>query len=218
MRWLNRILGWVIGRLIVIWKWTCRKTRGADPRPELYVDGKGIAIAFLHAHQIAGLFLVDGPNRVAMISRSRDGDLITPAVKALGIGVARGSARTRKRDKGGRDALEALKQCVREGGTALFTVDGPQGPRNRVRRGIASLAKTEGVPIVPGIAVASRRRILNTWDRMQIPMPFSRVSIHWGEPILPEGKTNEEMRQATSDALRALELAHDPVEAARNDV
>jgi len=214
VRWLNRLVGWFVAAASLVWRLTLRVSFENDRRAELLGAGKGLTVALLHAHQIAGVLGFDDKRSCVMVSRSRDGDLIAPSLSIRGIGVARGSAKKRGIDKGGRTALAELGECVAGGGTALLTVDGPQGPRNRVRRGVASLAAEQGVPILPVVILASRYWLLErSWDRLQIPKPFSRVTFHWGDPIRPEGKSLLDLCNATAQALRDLEQRFHPEEA-----
>ncbi len=215
MRWPYQVVGWIAAMLLLLWRWSIRFSYIDDPRPALRAQGKGGAVGFLHAHQIAGVMGVDDPHVRVMVSRSRDGDLLTPSLRCCGISYARGSSRKNGVDKGGRAALAKLAECVGEQGFGLLAVDGPQGPRNVVHRGVASLAVEFDVPILPVIILPSRRLILGqTWDRMQIPLPFTRITFHWGEPIWPEGRSVDELRALTAEALLAIEREHDPREAA----
>jgi lysophospholipid acyltransferase (LPLAT)-like uncharacterized protein len=72
-------------------------------------------------------------------------------------------------------------------------------------------------PILPALVLPSRRWFLEkTWDRFQIPKPFSTVSLILGEPILPrEDEDCEALRLRVSQALNTLEQKHDPEEAER---
>ncbi len=215
MRWLNQIVGWIAAILLVVWRSTMRFSYVDDPRPALREQGKGGAIAFLHAHQIAGVMGVDDRHVRVMVSHSRDGDLLIPSLRCRGISYVRGSSRKRGVDKGGQSALAELGECTRERGFALLAIDGPQGPRNEVHRGVASLAVENDAPILPVIILPTRRWIVKgTWDRLQIPVPFSRITFHWGAPIWPDGRDIEELRTLTAGALREIEERQDPEEAA----
>ena len=216
MRWLNQLAGWAAAMIVVACRWTMRVSIENDPRPEIRAAGKGFAVAFLHAHQVAGVVGFDDKNLMAMVSRSRDGDLLVPSLICCGFRYARGSSRKRGKDKGGQTALAEMQAFVATGGSAMLAVDGPQGPRNVVRRGVVTLAIAEDVPIVPVLMLPSRRWFIQaTWDRMQIPKPFSRITLYWGDPIWPEDRTNSELRHVTADALRELEMRFDPEEASR---
>ncbi|RYE93905.1 MAG: DUF374 domain-containing protein, partial [Oxalobacteraceae bacterium] len=113
-------------------------------------------------------------------------DLLVPALRLRGITPVRGSSQRGSVDKGGRAALCTLQGLVRSGTPALLAVDGPRGPRRRVHLGVVALARRSGAVIVPVVAVAQRRWILRrSWDRFQIPKPFSRICLAFAEPLLP---------------------------------
>ncbi len=99
----------------------------------------------------------------------------------------------------------------------LIAVDGPSGPRGHVELGIAALALRCRAAVVPVLPIASPRlRVATSWDRLQIPLPFARLRVHFGAPLaaLP-GEGSPELRDRIAGALSELELAHDPEEARR---
>ena len=69
------------------------------------------------------------------------------------------------------------------GQPAGFTVDGPRGPARVAQPGAVWLAKATGNPVLPFHLEADRHWTLNSWDRTQIPKPFSTVAIVIGEPF-----------------------------------
>lgn len=172
-------------------------------------------LALLHAHQLTALVAGDEPQLAAMLSRSRDGELLAPTLRRIGVTPARGSSRSAERDKGGRGALKALVEHLAGGRPALLAVDGPSGPRGRVQLGIAELAKLSGAAVVPVLPLASRRlRIRGSWDRLQIPLPFARIAVHFGVPLeLAGGESAEALRERIEVALGELEASWDPAEA-----
>jgi hypothetical protein len=206
--------GWLAVPLLLAWRWSCRVEIVGDPRPQL--AGRPCVLALRHAHQLAALFAKPSGRFAVMVSRSEDGDLIAPALEACGVEVVRGSTRSRDRDKGGREALAALVERVRAGVPALLTVDGPRGPRGRVHRGVAELACRSGAPVVPLAAVPDRRWILaRSWDRFQIPRPFSRLVVHCGAPLEPHPEQGARaLLERIAEALERLERRADPREAA----
>jgi hypothetical protein len=212
---LRRAGGWLAAPFLLAWRASCRVRIVDDPREQL--AGRPCSLALRHAHQIAALFAKPPGPFAVMVSRSGDGDLIVPALRLLGVEVVRGSTRSAARDKGGREALSRLAERVRAGVPALLTVDGPRGPRGRVHRGIADLACWSGAPVVPVVAVPDRRWILaGSWDRLQIPRPFSRVTVHCGAPLEPRpGEGPRALRERIAESLDALECRCDPLEAAR---
>lgn len=214
---LHRLAGWLLAFVVLLWRVSCRRTVRDDPRPALRAAGRPYAYALLHAHQVAAVLVNDDPGIAAMVSRSRDGDLLVPALRVTGVAAMRGSSRRRGRDKGGREALAELIAHTRGGRPALIAVDGPQGPRNRVHYGIVHLARQADAVILPVAIVPSRRWILRrAWDRFQIPQPFCRLTMTFGAPLDPrDDPSDARVRDAVTAALAALERRCDPEEAAR---
>jgi len=131
---------------------------------------------------------------VAMISQSRDGDLIADVARRLNFRPVRGSS-----SRGGREALAAMVAELSAHPLAVHAVDGPQGPRGLVKAGIIRMAQLSGAPIIPVYISVNRAWILRSWDRFLIPKPFSTVWVRWDEPI-PVPATLD------NDAFEALRL------------
>ena len=100
MRLLYIALGWVLGLLLVCWRRTCRYRVVNDPRPRLRDLGRPYIYALLHAHQVAAVFVNDEERLAAMVSRSRDGDLLVPSLSLRRVQAARGSTSKRAQDRG----------------------------------------------------------------------------------------------------------------------
>ncbi|MBN1962432.1 MAG: DUF374 domain-containing protein [Deltaproteobacteria bacterium] len=217
MKLLRHLAAWMMGFLLLIWRLTCRYRIINDPRPQLWAAGKPYAYALLHAHQIAGVFISDEKLLAAMVSRSADGDLLVPSLRLRHMIPVRGSSRKKGIDKGGRQALIQIQEINRQGIPILLAVDGPRGPRNIVKRGIADLAIACNSVILPTIVIPNRRIILKrTWDRMQLPQPFSTITMTFGEPIV--ALANEDpllLCQRISASLKELEAKYDQQEWAR---
>ncbi len=207
---------WMLGLVMLLLRVTCRVTVHNDPRARLKADSEPYVYSILHAHQLSAGIKRE-PGTAAMVSQSGDGQLLIPGFWMLGIKPIRGSSRTQRDDKGGRSALNELISHVRSGSPALLAVDGPRGPRGRIRKGIAVLSMESGAAVLNVVAVPSRRWILRgTWDRMQIPQPFCRIQAYFDEPLRPrESESVEEFRRRIESSLKTLEETHDPVETAR---
>ena len=92
-----------------------------------------------------------------------------------------------------------------------LTPDGPQGPRMRASPGIVHVARLAGVPIVPIAFTARPSRLINSWDRLMVPLPFGRGIIRWGKPLEIARDADE---AAVRDTVKLLEdrlnqLVHD---------
>jgi lysophospholipid acyltransferase (LPLAT)-like uncharacterized protein len=162
---------------------------------------------------VAGIMSAD-EHMCAMLSRSADGDLFAPSLRLRGLIAVRGSSRRDGHDKGGAEALASIVDLVRGGTPAIIAVDGPRGPRGTVHRGVASLAYDSGAVILPVVVVPERRLVLRrTWDRFQLPAPFSTIHV-WLGPALDASADLLETRVRVRQAMTALELERDPTEAA----
>ncbi len=149
-----------------------------------------------------------------MVTRHGDGAVFGRAMQRMGVPVVFGSGDTRGgRDKGGARAFLALLRDLRRGQSVTMTADVPKTARV-VGEGIVLLARKSGAPIVPVAMATSRRRILKTWDRMQLHLPFSRMVFVSGEPLFvpDDGSELDIHRQRLKDALeraqaRAFQIA-----------
>lgn len=125
---------------------------------------------------------------VAVVSQSNDGEMIARLLAHFGFNLARGSS-----NRGGVKALiNAYKHMKKEKLDSVFTVDGPTGPRHVVKDGVVYLATKARAPIIPVRVRMFRKKIFHkAWDKFQLPMPFSKIDVHYGEPVHIEGDTNE---------------------------
>ena len=131
---------------------------------------------------------------MALISPSRDGDYLSAVMKGFGFHVVRGSS-----SRGGSGALHELIDGLRNGGYGIgITVDGPRGPRHKVKPGALWLSMQSGRPIVPVRTFYSRAKIFSSWDRFQLPLPFSRMCTVYGDPWYPaiDPQNPSSLRQA----------------------
>jgi lysophospholipid acyltransferase (LPLAT)-like uncharacterized protein len=208
------VVGWLAAAAVLLLRLTCRIRVHGDPRPALREQGARYAYAFLHAHQIATVLVAEAGTG-AMVSRSADGELLIPSLRVTGVVPVRGSGRRKGQDKGGGEALAALVQHSATGAPVYLAVDGPVGPRNHVRRGIVQLATEAKLAVLVAIAVPARRWVLaRTWDRFQIPKPFSVIDYYFAEPVRSEDADGPDaLRALISARLDALERRFDPTEA-----
>jgi hypothetical protein len=145
-------------------------------------------------------------NRIAVIvSRSRDGSLVSEFISRFGFLPVRGST-----NRGGQAAFLSLARAVKDGWNAAVTPDGPQGPRYRAQPGIVTLAALTGAPIVPASASSTRQAVFSrTWDRMRIPLPLGRIRMVFGPPLLVPPDTDGEKRTETALRLEKMLLECD---------
>lgn len=216
MKLSRRLLGWLVAAIMLLLRATCRVRIANDPRPALRAAKQPYVYSILHAHQVA-IAIRREPNTAAMVSRSEDGELLMTAFAALGIRSIRGSNARKEGQRGGKAALQELIDYVGHRRPAILAVDGPRGPRNKVRKGIAVLSQRSGAVVLNVVAIPNRRWIISkVWDRLQIPQPFSRIDAYFAEPIAPKADEGVELyRRRIEESLNQLEELNDPHEAHR---
>ena len=76
--------------------------------------------------------------------------------------------------------------------------------------GAVWLAGTAGQPLLPFHLEASSHWSLRSWDRTQIPKPFSTVALIVGEPMdVPAEASDETLEQARVELERRLSTLED---------
>ena len=195
MRVSPSFLGFVLAWLVRAWHLTLRVERR---NVEVFTDPALRArrpVIILWHDEIFPLIPAHAGERMAcVVSQSNDGEILASVLKSFGFLSVRGSS-----SRGGMRALIAAKRVMDEQGVGvIFTVDGPRGPRHKVKPGAVFLADHAGSPIVPVRAVMSRAKIFHrAWDKFQLPLPFSKCTIIYGDPVTlpPAGNDPEEMRR-----------------------
>jgi lysophospholipid acyltransferase (LPLAT)-like uncharacterized protein len=149
------------------------------------------------------------PNRrgAALISASRDGDLLTDAIKRFGFDVVRGSS-----SRLGASAILQLSGVLASGSDVVITPDGPRGPAYVLGPGMVFLAQRSGAAVLPMNMEYSSCWRIKSWDRFIVPKPFAKVRVIIGRPHrVRETDTEEEFeaeRQRLQDAMMALVERH----------
>lgn len=108
----------------------------------------------------------------ALISASRDGDLLADAVHRFGYDVVRGSS-----SRLGASAILQLTQVLASGRDVVITPDGPRGPPYELGPGIIFLAEKSGAQVVLLNLEYSSCWRLGSWDRFIVPRPFARIRV-----------------------------------------
>ena len=199
--------------------------RIVDMNPEirdqaLAVSRRGsVVYACWHHATLTSMLSMAFRRFAVLVSRSFDGDVIAFINRKFGVYSARGSS-----SKGGKDGLAELVSLVEQGYEVGFTVDGPRGPRHKVKAGVVALASKTGIPIVPTASCGERFwTFAKSWDRFRLPMPFSKVFVLYGDPIwVPKEMSSEEfvsyqikVEQALLDLEHRLKGLVSPKYAAR---
>ena len=139
----------------------------------------------------------------ALISASRDGDLLADAIKRFDFDIVRGSS-----SRLGASAILQLTDVLASGRDVVITPDGPRGPAYELGPGIIFLAQKSGAPVVPVNMEYSSCWRLKSWDRFILPRPFSKVRVIIGQPYHARSTSTpdefETERLRLQDAMMAL--------------
>lgn len=208
-RWGRPDLGLIlipsIGSLVIRALYATLRVRHVNAAHIEHLDSEGryYILAFWHAHLPMMFFARFRLPITVMSSQHRDGELSARNMERFGATVVRGSS-----TRGGAAALRAMVKCARSGSNLAFTPDGPRGPARVAQSGAIAAAQMTGLPIVPVAVLSERKKILRSWDRMEIPKPFSRITFVYGEPIdVPrrlDEKELESYRKTLEDRLNQL--------------
>lgn len=168
--------------------WSSRfEVRGRENLEAAIASGRPVVVTFWH-DQVLGVIscrlYLAFPRLLAMVSRSRDGELAAALVAAHGMETVRAST-----SRGAVPGLLRMARTMRDpkipGGSVwcVLAMDAPRGPRHRAHAGYQLLARRAGALILPMTLGMSRRKTFNSWDRLRLPLPFGRMVLSFGEPI-----------------------------------
>ncbi len=162
---------------------------------ERFASGEPAVLCFWHGRMVMMPFAYFGRGACIMNSAHRDGELISRAIRRMGIETVRGSS-----TRGWVGGMKGLLAAHRRGRDVIVVPDGPRGPRCRAKTGALQLARATGAPIWPVSYAADRAKVVSrSWDRMLLPLPFARVAYVSGPPI-------EVPRDAGPEEVEALRL------------
>jgi lysophospholipid acyltransferase (LPLAT)-like uncharacterized protein len=200
---LPRFIGVVLAFFVRLWYLTLRVER---LNTNIFMDPELRAkrpVIMLWHDEIFPLIPAHAGERMAcVVSQSKDGEILARVLESFGFLTVRGSS-----SRGGMRALIAAKRVMDEQGIGvILTVDGPRGPRHKVKPGAIFLANHAGSPIVPVRALMRRAKIFHrAWDKFQLPWPFSRCTIIYGAPVfLPDPGDDSGDMQRQRDYLEQI--------------
>ena len=176
------------------------KVEGLEHFDAIVASGRQPVMAFWHGRILPATYYFRRRGIVVITSENFDGEWIARIIERFGFGTARGSS-----SRGGLKAMLQLVRDMERGKPAGFTLDGPRGPARVAQPGAIWLARVTGNPVLPFHLEASSHWTANSWDRTQIPKPFSTVALVVGEPVeVPTDATDEQLESAREELERRL--------------
>ncbi len=174
----NYLLHGAVNVLCKTLKIDVHNSKGID---ELLSSNKNVVFAFWHGTMLIPWYLQRENNFAALVSQSKDGDLLANILNKWKYDVARGSSH-----RGGKEALEVLLKKVDEHHSISITPDGPTGPSRVMKAGAVIVAQRSSTPLVLCGIGSKNKYALNSWDKFEIPKFFSRVNVVYSDPIFIE--------------------------------
>jgi lysophospholipid acyltransferase (LPLAT)-like uncharacterized protein len=162
---------------------------------------KRVIYSFWHRAVFASAWLWRKTGIAVMVSRSFDGEYIARTIEKLGFVAVRGSS-----SRGGATALLGLKNQLEQGNLVVFTIDGPRGPKYVAKPGPVLLSRTTALPMAAFYVALSDAWVLNTWDALMIPKPFSKVLVRFSAKMrVPADADDAQMAEFRGRLQTALE-------------
>lgn len=152
--------------------------RNKEVVDNLEIQNKNYVLAFWHGQMLLGWFLQRNKNFTALISKSKDGDLLEKILKHWKYNVVRGSS-----SKGGDVALGIMIDYAKNKDSVVITPDGPRGPMNKMKAGAVITAKKSKVPLILVGIGYKRKRVLKSWDKFEVPKFFSAAKTVYSDPF-----------------------------------
>jgi lysophospholipid acyltransferase (LPLAT)-like uncharacterized protein len=126
----------------------------------------------------------------AIVSASKDGGFLTAILERFGVQPVRGSSSRR-----GRQAMLELITWAEQGYDLAITPDGPRGPRYKIQQGVMTLAQLTGRPILPAAYNLAWKISIKSWDKFQVPIPFSLCEVIVERPVRVPREAKDEERE-----------------------
>ncbi len=148
------------------------------PSPPDAIYEKRVIYSFWHRAVFASAWLWKKTGIAVMVSRSFDGEYIARTIEKLGFIAVRGSS-----SRGGVPALLGLRSQLERGNLVAFTIDGPRGPKYVAKAGPVALSRATSMPMAAFFVALSDAWVLNTWDALMIPKPFSKALVRFSAKL-----------------------------------
>ncbi len=179
------IFGYVLVRILGS---TIRfQTTGWENFEAIEKAGKLPIYSFWHDRIISGTYFFRDRGIIVLSSSSFDSEYTARCIQRLGFGIIKGSS-----TRGGIQALVGMIRMMKQGFAMAFTIDGPKGPRYEAKAGPVVLAKKTGNPLMPFVIECEKFWTIKSWDRLQIPKPFTRANLIIGPPIYVNANARDE--------------------------
>lgn len=200
----------IIYPIYKLWSKTLRIQELGREKLDACVDGGGVLTVCLWHDELFTLMTAKRELPIAtLVSQSKDGEYLARVMQKLGLYTVRGSS-----SRGGSTALHEMVNLMRaKKYHACVAIDGPRGPRHQMKDGVFFMAAKADGMLAPVRVFYEKAWVFKSWDRFQLPKPFSRVRIVYETPYAVEhtGLTKEDLNQEKNilqGKMERMELEH----------
>jgi lysophospholipid acyltransferase (LPLAT)-like uncharacterized protein len=160
---------------------------------KIQLTDKGTIFTFWHGKMMTGWLLAralfPSQKRVAVVSLSEDGTILSDTLEQLDFTLIRGSS-----SRGGDEVKLAMEGALQQKNIIILTPDGPRGPVNQFKYGTLRIASSNNYPLIFAEIKYENAWKLKSWDQFEIPKPFSKTVVQLHRIDLPEFESEEALR------------------------
>lgn len=183
---------WLFGKFMMLYGNTFRyRVTGKEKLDELFNSGRSVVFFTWHNQIFPILHFHKGVNLAIIISSSKDGDIMAHVAESFGYRAVRGSS-----SRNGSKALLEIKKLMNGTWHAAIAVDGPKGPKYKMKPGALFLAKNTHGVMMPVIFDCKSFKRFASWDGFILPYPFARIDVHYCDPVYVSEDTSPETMKA----------------------
>ncbi|KUO63313.1 hypothetical protein APF79_09915 [bacterium BRH_c32] len=161
------------------------KIENSEIPEDLIKKNQNFTAVFWHGKMLIGWYLFRKYNSAALISPSKDGEILTNLLVNWNYKVVRGSS-----NDSGKEALVKMLELADKKMNLVITPDGPKGPAEKMKAGAVIICKKKKLPLLLTGIRMENKKILKSWDSFEIPLPFSSVTVTYSNPIWIEESLN----------------------------
>lgn len=191
------LFAWILRLQCLTWR-VC--FQGREQLDQLYNTEKRFLVCFWHGKYVPIFPLLEGYKACVISSQSVRGSIIAEICRNFGYQSAQIP------DQPKRDSRKLMREILFDVPAVGTAVDGPLGPYHQIKQNMIRAASVLGFDLLP-VSVSSRRKIVlnKRWDRMELPLPFTRVCLVFGNPIrVPPNLNHEQIRQLADRLAKAI--------------
>ncbi len=141
-------------------------------------NGEHFILAFWHGTMLLPWHVFKDKKYMGLTSQSKDGNVLAKLLSRWNYVVTRGSS-----SQGGKVALAIMIDFAKYEGSVMVTPDGPRGPGMKFKAGaVVASQRSESPLVLLGVGYEKKWQ-LRSWDKFQIPKPFSKVRLVFSQPV-----------------------------------